>query len=376
MQTENGVTLNDTGDADDGPNHLQNFPVLTSVTSSGGMTTIAGRLNSTANTTFRIEFFANDSIDPSGYGEGQIFLGFVNTTTNASGDATFSKSFTQIGANQRVTATATDPSNNTSEFSGSIGQLLNISTRMEVLTGNSVLIGGFIISGPGNKVVLLRALGPTLSQFGVNGVLADPTLELHDGSGALIISNDNWKDTQQAAIAATGLAPPNDLESGILHTFTSGNYTAIVRGKNNATGIGLVEGYDIDKAVGTTLTNISTRGFVDTDQNVMIGGLISGNGITRVIVRALGPTLSQFGVTNVLADPTLELHDGNGTLLASNDNWADTQQAEIQASGKAPPNSLESAIIAVRPAGNSTAIVSGKNNTTGNALVEVYTLSP
>src|SRR5207248_11730537 len=118
LQTENGVTLNDTGDADDGPNHLQNFPVLTSVTSSGGMTTIAGRLNSTANTTFRIEFFANDSIDPSGYGEGQIFLGFVNTTTNASGDATFSKGFTQIGANQRVTATATDPSNNTSEFSG------------------------------------------------------------------------------------------------------------------------------------------------------------------------------------------------------------------------------------------------------------------
>src|SRR5438874_755724 len=133
------------------------------------------------------------------------------------------------------------------------GQLLNISTRMEVLTGSSVLIAGFIITGSSNKTVLLRALGPALSQFGVTGVLADPTLELHDGSGALITSNDNWKDTQQAAIAATGLAPPNDLESGILHTFTSGNYTAIVRGKNNATGIDLVEGYNIYKSVGTTL---------------------------------------------------------------------------------------------------------------------------
>ncbi len=371
-----GVTLNDVGDADSGPNNLQNFPVIKSVTNSGGMTTITGTLNSIANTTYRIEFFANDAIDPTGYGEGQTFIGFKDVTTNGSGNVSFNASFTQIGAEQRVTATATDPNNNSSEFSGSIGQLLNISTRMEVLTGSSVLIGGFIISGPGNKQVLLRALGPTLSQFGINGVLPDPTLELHDGGGALIASNDNWKDTQQAAIAATGLAPPNDLESAILHTFTAGNHTAIVRGKNNITGIGLVEGYDIDKAVATTLTNISTRGFVDTGQNVMIGGLISGNGITRVIVRALGPTLSQFGVTNVLADPTLELHDGNGTLLASNDNWADTQQAEIQASGFAPPNMLESAIIAVRPGGNSTAIVSGKNNTTGNALVEVYTLPP
>ena len=256
------------------------------------------------------------------------------------------------------------------------GQLLNISTRMEVLTGSSVLIAGFIITGSSNKTVLLRALGPTLSQFGLTGVLADPTLELHDGSGALITSNDNWKDTRQAAISATGLAPPNNLESAILHTLAPGNYTAVVRGKNNTTGLGLVDAYDIDKSAATTLTNISTRGFVDTGQNVMIGGLISGNGITEVIVRALGPTLSQFGVTNVLADPTLELHDGNGTLLASNDNWADTQQAQIQASGYAPPNALESAIIIVRPAGNSTAIVRGKNNTTGNALVEVYTLSP
>ena len=371
-----GVTANDTGDADTGPNNLQNFPKLTSVSNGGGMTTINGTLNSTANKTFRIEFFANDAIDPTGYGEGQTFAGFTNVTTNASGNISFSHSVPQVAGKPYMTATATDPSSNTSEFSAAVGQLLNISTRMKVLTGNSVLIGGFIIGGSGNKEVLLRALGPTLTQFGISGVLADPTLELHDGSGALITSNDNWKDTQQAAIAATGLAPPNNLESAILHTFNPGNYTAIVRGKSNTTGVALVEAYDIDKAIDTTLTNISTRGFVDVGQNVMIGGFISGNGLVKVIVRALGPTLSQFGVTNVLADPTLELHDANGALLASNDNWKDTQQAEIQGSGFAPPNNAESAIIATRPPGNTTAIVSGKNNTTGNALVEVYILPP
>ena len=150
-----------------------------------------------------------------------------------------------------------------------------------------------------------------------------------------------------------------------------------MRGRNNTTGIGLVEAYDLDEAPATTLANISTRGFVDTDQNVMIGGFISGNGIVRVVVRGLGPTptLSQFGVPNVLADPTLEVRDGSGNLLASNDNWQDTQQAEIQASGFAPPDPKESAIIIERPPANTTAIVRGKNNTTGNALVEVYTLN-
>jgi hypothetical protein len=255
-------------------------------------------------------------------------------------------------------------------------QLLNISTRLRVQTGDNVLIGGFIVTGSNNKQVLLRALGPTLSQFGVSGVLADPTMELHNGTGALLASNDNWKDTQQSAIAATGLAPPNDLESAILRSLAPGNYTAIVRGKNNTTGVALVEVYDIDKAAATTLTNISTRGFVNVGQNVMIGGFICGNGTVNVIVRALGPALTQFGVPNVLADPTLELRDANGILIASNDNWQDSQQAEIQASGYAPPNAVESAILITRPAGNTTAIVRGKNNAAGNALVEAYTLPP
>lgn len=371
-----GPTLNDDDDPDTGANNLQNFPVLEAVSNSGGMTTITGRFNSVPSTTYRLEFFANDVIGATGYGEGKTFIGFKDVTTNAGGNANFTATFTQIAAGQRVTATATDPNGNTSEFSGAIGQLTNVSTRMEVLTGNSVLIGGFIVGGSGNIDVLLRALGPTLGQLGVNGFLADPILELHDGSGALIMSNDNWRTDQQSAIIATGKAPPDDLESAIRHTFTPGNYTAIVRGKNQTTGIGLVEAYDLNEGISTTLTNISTRGFVDTDQNVMIGGFISGDGIVRVIVRALGPTLTAFNVPNVLADPTLELRDLNGTLITSNDNWKDSQQAEIQASGFAPPNENESAIIIVRPAANTTAIVRGKGNTTGNALVEAYILPP
>ena len=254
--------------------------------------------------------------------------------------------------------------------------LLNISTRMEVLTGNSALIAGFIISGTDSKEVLLRALGPTLAQFGVAGALADPTIELHNGAGTIIATNDNWKDSQQAAIAATGLAPPNDLESAILITLVPGNYSVVVRGKNNSTGVGLVDVYDRNQAVNASLTNISTRGFVDTGVNVMIGGVISSTGSVKMLVRALGPTLSQFGVPNVLADPTLELHDAHGALIASNDNWQDTQKAAIQASGLAPPNASEAAIIITKPAGNGTAIVRGKNNTTGNALVEFYRLPP
>ncbi len=253
------------------------------------------------------------------------------------------------------------------------GQLGNISTRLGVATGANVMIGGFIISPGSSKQVLVRALGPTLFQFGVTGVLADPTLELHNGTGTIIATNDNWRDTQQAAISATGLAPPNNAESAILTTLApSSNYTAVVRGKNNSTGVALVEVYDIDKSATTKITNISTRGFVNMNDAVMIGGFISTAGQVNVIVRALGPTLAQFGVPNVLANPTLELRDTNGTLLAANDDWQDTQMAAIQSTGLAPPNALESAIVIARPPGNTTAIVRGKNNSTGNALIEVY----
>jgi hypothetical protein len=166
------------------------------------MATIKGTLNSTANTMFRLELFANDTIDSTDFGEGRTFLGFASVTTNGSGNGSFTVMTPKVVGQPHITATATDPNGNTSEFSAGYGQLLNISTREKVLTGGSVLIGGFIVTGDVNKSVLVRGLGPTLTQFGVVGVLADPFLELHDGTGALIVSNDNWKDTQQAAIMA------------------------------------------------------------------------------------------------------------------------------------------------------------------------------
>lgn len=255
------------------------------------------------------------------------------------------------------------------------GLLLNISTRLNVLTGDNVLIGGFIIDGTAAKQVIVRAIGPSLGNFGVPNPLADPTLELHASDGS-VISNDNWKDTQQAEIEAIGFAPTNDLESAILATLEPGAYTAIVRGTNGGTGVGLVETYDLDQAAGS-LANISTRGFVDTGDNVMIGGFILGGGDrgdSTVLIRGIGPTLSDFGVTAALADPTLELHDSSGAVLAMNDNWKDTQQTDIEALGLAPGKDLEAAILVSLPPGNYTAIVRGKLDTTGVGLVEVYHL--
>lgn len=368
----NGVTANDPGDSDTGPNNLQNYPVLTSVSSGGGMTSIAGTLNSVANLTYRVEFFANNAIDSSGYGEGQTFIGSTNVTTDANGNASFNLSVAQIAGIQRVTATATDPNGNTSEFSAAIGQLLNVSTRLPVQTGDNVLIGGFIITGTEAKKVIVRGIGPSLSGT-VEGFLADPTLELHDTTGTLA-SNDNWRDTQQAEIEATGIAPSNDLESAIVRTVPANNsaYTVIVRGKNDTTGIGVVEAYDLDQAANSKLANISTRGFVESGNNVLIGGIIVGNGVTKVVVRAIGPTLA--GVSNSLQDPTLELHDGSGATIATNDNWRATQEAEIIATGIAPTDDRESAIVAALNPGPYTAIVRGAGNTTGVGLVEAYNI--
>jgi hypothetical protein len=249
----------------------------------------------------------------------------------------------------------------------------NISTRLSVGGGDDVLIGGFIIIGTGDKNVVVRAIGPSLGDFGVSGALADPTLELHDQTGAVIATNDNWKDTQEAELATAGLAPSNSKESAIVRRLTSGAYTAIVRGKNGATGVGLVEAYGLDGS--GTLANISTRGLVETGDNVMIGGFIvlnTGAGATDVIVRAIGPSLA--GVTGALPDPILELHDSNGATVASNDNWKATQKSAIEASGLAPNDDRESAILKTLSAGAYTAIVRGKNNATGIALIEAYNL--
>ena len=243
-------------------------------------------------------------------------------------------------------------------------------------------IGGFIVTGTQPKKIIVRAIGPSLP---LPGKLANPSLGLYGPGGVLIASNDNWRSSQEAEIIATGLQPTNDLESAIVATLPASpdgiGYTAIMSGVNSTTGLGLVEVYDLDSTADSKLANISTRGQVLTDDDVMIGGVIVvGAAPQRVIVRAVGPSLGSVGVTGALQDPTLELHNGDGTLIASDDNWRDTQQAEIVATGLQPTNDLESAIVATLPSSPSgigyTAIVRGVNGTTGIALVEFYALAP
>jgi plastocyanin len=255
-------------------------------------------------------------------------------------------------------------------------QALNISTRVEALTGDQVPIGGFIVTGPDPKRVILRAIGPSLADAGVSNPLADPVMELHASDSSLITTNDNWKDSDEANIEATGLAPVNDLESAIVTTLDPGSYTAVVTGKNGGTGVSLVEAYDLDQPADSQLGNISTRGFVGTNEDVMIGGFILGGGgaDTTVVARGIGPSLTDFGVTDALPDPTLELHDAFGVLIQSNDNWKDDQQTDIEATGLQPSNDLESAVLATLAPGAYTAIVTGSGGVTGVALVEVYRL--
>jgi len=255
-------------------------------------------------------------------------------------------------------------------------QAVNLSTRMRVQTGDNVGIGGFIITGSAPKHVLVRGLGPSIT--GVSGVLADPVLELHGPGGFTTITNDNWMDDpiQKIAILATGLAPSNNLEAAIDATLNPGAYTAVVRGKNNTSGLALVEVYDLSQAVLAKLGNMSTRAFVSTGDNIVIAGFVLGNnsGNDRIVVRGIGPSLAAFGVSNTLADPTLELRDSNAALLMSNNDWQDNpaQAAELTAAGLAPTNPLESGIAATLPPGAYTALLAGLNNGAGVGVVEVY----
>jgi hypothetical protein len=279
------------------------------------------------------------------------------------------------------------------EYGGVAITLANISTRSFVQTGDNVMIGGFIVHGSEPKRIIIRAIGPELTQYGVRNVLANPTLELHDRTGALIASNDNWWHTiiggiitsdQRGDIRNSGYVPGDGKESAIIAELPAGNYTAIVRSVNDTMGVALVEVYDLSPDSNSILANVSARSFVQTGDNVMIGGfIVQGTAPKKVIVRAIGPELIQFLVPNVLANPTLELHDSNGALIASNDNWRQTiiggiitsdQVRDIRNSGYAPGDGRESAIVAELPAGNYTAVVRGVNNTTGVALVEVYDL--
>ena len=253
---------------------------------------------------------------------------------------------------------------------------INLSTRMRVQTGDNVGIGGFIITGSTPKHVLIRAIGPSLTGFGVPNVLADPVLELHGPGAFVTITNDNWRDTQEAEILSTGIPPADDLESAIVATLAPGAYTAIVRGNGNTSGVALVEVYDLNQGVDSKLANLSTRAFVSTGDNIVIAGFMLGgnSGDDRIVVRGIGPSLTAVGVPDALADPTLELRDSNGTLLFSNNDWQDNavQAAEIAAAGLAPTNNLESGIAATLPPGLYTALLAGLNNGTGIGLVEVY----
>jgi len=255
-------------------------------------------------------------------------------------------------------------------------QAVNISGRARVESGQGAVISGFILTGPTAKRVGVRALGPSLANFGVSGPLADPVVLLTRGDGSLVMANDNWKNTQQAEITGAGLAPPDNREAALIATLPAGNYTAVVSGKNGGTGVALAEVYDLDQAADSRLANISTRATVGTGSNVLIGGFITGSkiGATQVAIRALGPSLQQFGIANSLPDPWLALYNANGTVLASDDNWQThpNQAAAIASYGLAPPNDLESAIAISLAPGRYTATVTGKNNQTGIGLLEIY----
>jgi hypothetical protein len=245
--------------------------------------------------------------------------------------------------------------------------------------GDKVMIGGFIITGNASKPVVLRGLGPSLVNSGVPAaaVLNDPFLELHGPNGALITTNDNWKDSpQRAQIEGTAFQPTDDREAVIVATLAPGNYTAILTGVGQTTGIGVVEIYDKDQAVDSALANISTRGFVQTADNVMIGGFTLGNNpaSTHVAVRGVGPSLASSGLSNALADPTLELHNANGTVMISNDDWQSdpVSAGELTANGLALQDPKEAGIFTLLPPGPFTAILAGKDGGIGIGLVEIY----
>jgi hypothetical protein len=252
---------------------------------------------------------------------------------------------------------------------------------MRVQVGDNVGIGGFIITGSTPKHVLLRAIGPSLTRFNITDVLVDPVLELHGTGSFTTVINDNWRDTQEMDITATGLAPTEEAESAIDMTLAPSSYTAVVRGQNDTAGVALIELYDLDQPIGK-LGNISTRAFVSTGDNIIIAGMVlsDGGASDRIVVRGIGPSLApgSFPVSAVLADPTLELRDENGTLVLADNDWQDdsVQAAELTAANLAPTNNLESAIAVTLPPGFYTVLLAGLNNGTGIGLVEIYDRGP
>lgn len=254
--------------------------------------------------------------------------------------------------------------------------LLNISTRARVEPFlNRELIAGFIVTGTSAKTVLIRALGPSLSAWGVADPLRDPVLELHTPGGTIV--NDNWKDAQQSEIASTGVAPSDDRECAMLVTLEPGTYTAVVRGQApSVAGTAVVEVYDGNLSANANLANISSRGYVQTGDDRMMAGFIvaGGNGAGKIVIRGLGPSLADAGTANVLPNPALSLRDGNGNQIASNNDWTDSQAAELVTTGIPPNNGLESAMVVTLPSGTYTAILSDEDGKSGVGLIEVYNL--
>lgn len=374
-----GPTSNDFTDTDEGPNFLQNFPVITSVTRSAGSTTVAGGLNSAPSSSFTLQFFANSSAPAAP----QTLLGTETVNTNSFGDAPFSFTFPiPTSPDQFITATATSPGNDTSEFFPPDGtvEFANISTRGNVGTGDHILIGGFIVEAGPLRSFLIRVRGPSLN---LNGNLSDPELLVVDSNGAIVVQNDNWQTENEQAIRDSGLAPSNDLEPAVLISlggdfFSNKRYTVQVRGINGGAGIAIVEVYALgsdSSSAASELLNVSTRGRVGTGNDVMIGGVIvQGSSPQNVIVRAIGPDLAGAGVPGPLLDPTLELRDAEGNLLAANDNWRTNQEQEIIATGLAPQDDRDSAVVATLFPTSYTAIVRGSSNSSGIALIEFYKL--
>ncbi|MFL6590013.1 MAG: pectinesterase family protein [Chthoniobacterales bacterium] len=302
------------------------------------------------------------------------------TLENIFGPASFWDATTQPQASGSAYESQGEPWNPIAQLAflptepGAPSQALNISTRLRAQTGDKVLIAGFILTGDSPSQVLLRAIGPSLEAADIDDALQDPVLELRAADGTRIALNNSWRYSQEDAIIATGIPPSDDREAAILATLAPGSYTAIIRGRRSMSGIALAEVYDLSDGGSARLANISTRGFIDRGDDVMIAGFIlgDGSGSSKVIVRGIGPSLAAAGIEQPLADPTLELHDGNGITIAVNDNWRDTQQSEVEATGLPPADDHESAIVATLPAGPYTAVLAGRSGGVGIGLVEVY----
>jgi len=261
----------------------------------------------------------------------------------------------------------------------------NVSTRLPVGTGEGVLIEGFIVQGPqgSTKKIIVRAIGPSLIPFGITDALRDPTLEIHDASGATVATNNNWRTTQtgglivgdqSAEISSSGLAPINDLESAIIADLAPGSYTAVVSGVGGTIGTGVVDAYDLSSSSPAKLANIATRGLIQPGDKLMIAGFIVANAPVKAVVIAVGPSLLAFGISNALPDTTLEVRNQDGSFVMQNDNWKSDQQQQLESAGLHPSHDLEAAIITTLPPGQYTALVRGKGDASGIGVVQVFFL--